>query len=199
MTESSWYTWVAAGMALVVVVGLMAGLGLGSGYGSHSTPTTTSSGPSAPTYLYLTIAFNPDNGLDQYFPANFSVPAHTLVNFVITNYDNGVNPAVPAQYSHVYGTVGGVSTWVNASMPGSQTGSSVPRSVISHTFTIVDPNAALNVPVPAATDAAHPTTVSFSAYFNTTGAIAWNCMAPCDTDSMATAGYMAGTVTVVED
>ena len=198
MTESSWYTWVAGGMAVAVVVGLIAGLGLGAGFGARSTPSATTTGTNAPAYLYLTIAFNPQNGLDEYFPANFSVPANTLVNFVITNYDDGAN-VVPAQYTHVYGTVGDVSTWVNSSMPGPETASSVPGTEISHTFTIADPGLSLNVPIPTATDVANPTTVTFSAYFNSSGAYYWNCMAPCDPSSMATAGFMAGTVTVVED
>lgn len=198
MSDSSWYTWVAAGMALVVVVGLVAGLGLGSGYGATKGPASTTGGSTAPVFLYLTIAFNPVNGMDQYFPANFSVPSHTLVHFVITNYDNGVN-LVPTQYSHVSGVVGGVMTWDNASMSAPQTASAIPLTEIAHTFTITTPGANLNVPVPAATNGGEPTTVSFSAYLNTTGPLVWNCMAPCDAGSMATLGYMAGTVTVNPD
>ena len=195
-TESSWYTWVAAGMALVVVVGLVTGLGLGSGYGGSAKASSTSQGSNAPAYLYLTVAFNPVNGMDEYFPANFSVPAHTLVHFVITNYDNGVN-LVPTQYSQDLGVVGGVSTWDNSSMAAPVTAGSVPLNEISHTFTLESGGYMLNVPVPAATDAAHPTTLSFSAYFNTTGTFNWQCMAPCDEGSMATPGYMAGSITVL--
>lgn len=196
MTESSWYTWVAAGMALVVVVGLVAGLGLGSGYGAKTTTNSTTPASGAPVYLYLTIAFNPVNGMDQYFPANFSVPAHTLVHFVITSYDNGHN-VVPSQYTQVLGTVGGVSTWSNSSMASPETAGSVPSAVISHTFTMESGGYMLNVPIPMATDGANPTTVSFGAYFNSTGTFSWQCMAPCDMGSMSTAGYMSGTVTVV--
>lgn len=195
MSESSWYTWVAAGMALVVVVGLVAGLGLGSGYGTRTTGSSGASGSNGPVYLYLTIAFNPVNGMDQYFPANFSVPAHTLVHVVITNYDDGVN-LVPAEYAQVRGVVGGTISWANASMVSPETASSIGLDQISHTFTLNAQGYALNVPVPAATDVAHPTTVAFATYFNTTGVFDWNCMAPCDPGSMATLGYMAGAVTV---
>ncbi|HYK92729.1 MAG TPA: hypothetical protein VEY07_01640 [Thermoplasmata archaeon] len=195
MTESSWYTWVAAGMALVVVVGLVAGLGLGSNFGSPG-GTKTGGANSAPAYLYLTIAFNPQNGMDQYFPANFSVPANTMVHFVVTNYDNGHN-VVASQYTQVLGTVGGVSTWVNSSMSTPVTAGAVPSAEISHTFTLENGGYMLNVPIPMATDAANPTTVTFSAFFNSTGTFTWECMAPCDPGSMVTPGYMAGTVTVV--
>jgi hypothetical protein len=199
MTDSAWYTWVAGGMALVVVVGLVAGLGLGSGLGGHASTSPTGTAGAAPTYLYLTIAFNPVNGLDEYFPANFSVPAHTLVHVVITNYDNGVNSAVPAQYLKIYGVVGNVATWSNSTMSAPMTAGAVSSSQVAHTFTISSGPVQLNVPVPAATPSGDATTVSFSAYFNTTGTFQWNCMAPCDEDSMTTLGYMAGMVTVEPD
>ncbi len=195
MSESSWYTWVAAGMALVVVVSLVAGLGLGSGYGAEKPSGSGSQGSSVPVFLYLTIAFNPVNGLDQYFPANFSVPANTPVHFVVTNYDNGVN-VVPVQYTQAQGVVGGTFTWQNATMVSPETASSPALDQLSHTFTLESQGYSLNVPIAAASDTAHPTVVSFSAYFNSTGSFTWNCMAPCDPTSMATIGYMAGTVTV---
>ncbi len=196
MSESSWYTWVAAGMALVVVVGLVAGLGIGSGYGAAKAGSSGSGGSSAPAYLYLTIAFNPQNGMDQYFPANFSVPANTPVHVVVTNYDNGVN-TVPSQYAQVQGVVGGTITWDNSSMAAPETAGAIPLSDLSHTFTLESQGYAINVPIPAATDAANPTTVSFTVEFNTPGTFTWNCMAPCDAGSMATLGYMAGTITVL--
>jgi hypothetical protein len=197
MNDSRWYTWVAAGLAFAVVVGLLTGIGLGSqGSGAPAPSGATAIQGNDVDNLYLTIGFNPVNGMDEYFPANFTVAAHVEVHFVITNYDNGINLLDP-QYLQVTGTLGNSETYDNSSMAAPVTGSSVSPTFSSHTFTLMGYGYNLNAPIPAATDSANPTTVSFYAYFNTTGAFSWNCMAPCDSGSMATPGYMAGIVTVV--
>ena len=57
-----------------------------------------------------------------------------------------------------------------------------------------------NVPIPSAINSPEGgigATVTFFAYFNETGTFTWNCEAPCDPFSMATDGFMTGTMTVV--
>lgn len=55
-------------------------------------------------YVTLTIANNPVNGLDQYFPANFTVESGVPVVITIVNYDTGANPVpgLPANTSHTF-------------------------------------------------------------------------------------------------
>lgn len=188
-------------IAVVVVVTLvvtwfLAAAVYGAGVGS-STPQSgqgsSNSGTTGPDYVYLSIDGNPDRNLsmDQYSPANFTVAANTLVIFVITNYDTGENPT-SAPYNNVSGTVGGVE-YLNGSTTGV---SSIPSGEVAHTFSILSgPYKGFNAVMPAAGNTT-PTVVQFSAYFNTTGVFTWQCMAPCDPTSMATPGYMQGTITV---
>lgn len=183
-------TW---GVILVVVTGLVSWFAFaavyGVGVGGGGAPSSPSTGGGGTDYVYLSIGPGVYNSsMDQYTPANFTLPVHTLVVFHITNYDNGQNPA--SQYTQVSGTVNNL-IYVN----GASTGvSSVDVGSISHTFTIM--KTGFNVPVPAASSTA-PTTVTFSAYFNDTGTFTWNCMAPCDPTSMAAPGFMTGMLTVV--
>ncbi len=193
MRDQAFYNAAAAMAALVVVASFIAGA-----YGGHlSTPAQSSRGtvgPGAPDYVYLSINANPDlapAGADQYEPANISVPAHTLLVFVITSYDSGENP-VSALYAQVSGTVGDVE-FLNGSPIGV---GAVPSDQVAHTFSFVSgPYASFNVAIPAA-GGSSPSVVQFSAYFNTTGEFTWNCMAPCDPWSMSQSGFMTGTVTV---
>lgn len=172
----------------VLVLGVFAG-----GILSHlATPAAGASTTSQ--QLYLTIAFSPYTGLDEYFPANFTVAANVPVTITITNYDNGTN-AVPASLSQVLGTVGGTETVTNATASGVAL-SSVPVSEIAHTFTLITGPYNINVPVPSA-QGTTPTVVTFTVVFTSAGQFDWHCMAPCDGHSMTTAGYMTGTVTVV--
>jgi hypothetical protein len=135
----------------------------------------------SPPHLYLTVGFNFTTGEDQYFPANFSVPVDVDVILSITNYDNGTNP-VSNSLGQVSGVVGGVAI-ING-----QTTSSIPGSSVSHTFTIT--SLGLNVPLPPSS------TVTFTLLIESPGVYQWHCMAPCDTNAMATPGFMQGTVTV---
>ncbi len=131
--------------------------------------------------LYLTVGFNFTTGEDQYFPANFTVPADVPVLVTITNYDNATNP-VPDSVGKVTGTVGG-----NATINGKPV-TSIPGADVSHTFTI--PSIGVNVPLPPLS------TVTFTLLFEGPGTYTWHCLAPCDANAMATPGFMEGTLTV---
>lgn len=182
----SW-TMVTVG-AFVLVLGV-----LGGGILGHlAAPATVAS--SGSDHLYLTIGFDPYSGLDQYFPANFSVPASVPVTITITNYDNGTN-IVPAAFSQVLGTVGGTETVTNATVSGTAV-TAVPVDQIAHTFTLMSSPYDINVPVPAAVGTT-PTVVTFTVVFTSAGQFVWHCMAPCDGAAMNTPGFMTGTVTVV--
>jgi hypothetical protein len=158
---------------------------------SHGSPAAPAA--AAPDYVYLTIAFNPMSGMDQFFPANFTVPSHTLVQFTIMNYDDGVN-VVPLAAASVTGTVGGSASVLTGSPATAHLVTTIPLSQLSHTFTIG--LAGLNVPIPATDNISTPNTIVFQAYFNESGALSWLCQAPCDEGSMAMVGYMSGIMTV---
>lgn len=182
---------------LVVCIALALGIVGGSlvGYLVRGPPPAPS-GPGT-AYLFLTIGFDFATGLDRYLPANFTVPAHTLVVVTITNYDNASNP-VANESARVQGTVGGVETMRAASEAQGMDMAAVPANDVAHTFTLETGGYSMNVPVPPAKSLTDPMIVTFRAYFNVTGSFQWHCMAPCDTSSMATLGYMRGTLTVVD-
>lgn len=189
-----------AALALAVVIPLLLGVVAGGIVVSvlRSPPAaSTPSTPSGPDYLYLTIAFNPETGLDQYFPANFTVPAHTLVVVTIADYDDASNPVSDAT-GCVKGTVGNTETITNASHPSGEAVACIPGSEVAHTFSLNTSAYDLNVPVPPSESIAVPVLVTFSAYFNTTGQFVWHCLAPCDGVSMVTLGFMMGTITIEE-
>lgn len=190
--------------ALVVVTVAVSWFAIGAlyggcvGCGSQATPqaSTTTSTSSSPVHVYLTIV-NTAAGADQYLPANFTVPVNTQVDFQITNYDNGANN-LSGPFWNVSGTNGGTET-INGGMPGTPQGavSQLPYGFASHTFTIPSGPQTLNVVMPPAASTTDPAVVTFSVTFTTSGTYNWNCMAPCDPASMATPGFMAGTITVV--
>lgn len=200
MDDSKWFTYVALALVGTVLVGVLAGTGVGVSGGATATPTGSAGGGGIADYVNLTIGWNPVSGLDEYFPANFTVPAHTLVVITITSYDNGTN-AVPAEYAQVVGAVGGVETVTRGA--ASSVVSSVSLTGIAHTFTMMSMGGApgsgpaLNAVIPSAISASQPVSVQFETYFNSTGSFSWNCMAPCDPGAMMTPGLMAGTVSVV--
>ena len=139
--------------------------------------------------------------------ANISLPAHRLVEVVITNYDEGNDTPIQPQYANVTGTVNGTMSVVSDAAVNStqgasgivvgrtQTVSGLPDSVLSHTFTV--PQMGLNLPV-----AAESTVI---AYFRTggPGTYSWTCMTPCGSDpgglggAMLAAGWMSGSLAVV--
>ncbi len=173
---------------VLLVLGLLAGGILGH---VATTPVVMTSGTD---HLYLTIAFDPYTGLDQYFPANFTVPANVPVVITITNYDNGSNQ-IPPGFNQVSGTVGGTETVTNGTLSGAAL-STVAADHVAHTFTLDAAPYNINVPVPAA-DGQIPTVVTFTVVFTSTGQFQWHCMAMCDGSAMTTPGFMMGTVTVV--
>jgi len=174
--------------AVLLVFGLLAGGILGH-VAAPSVVTT-----SGTDRLYLTVAYNPFTGLDEYFPANFTVRAGVPVIITITNYDNGTN-MIPTGFNQVLGTVGGMETITNSTVSGAAV-ASVPADGVAHTFTLDASPYKVNVPIPAA-DGQIPTVVSFTVVFTTTGQFVWHCMAMCDDSAMTTPGFMMGTVTVV--
>lgn len=189
MNDQQWFNRVALLAGVLVVVG--GGFALIAG-----APAPVAAPPSASAdYLYLTIAFNPVTGMDEYFPANFSVPVGVPVVVTITNYDNGTNLISPT-FGQVAGVFGNEATvWSNgSSIP--VTYASQPITNVAHTFTIQQTGEHLNVPVPPAGPTGLPTVVEFTTEFNVTGEFTWMCMAPCDSTSMQTPGLMAGTVDV---
>jgi hypothetical protein len=129
-----------------------------------------------------------------------------MIEVVITNYDTGnATPVIP-QYDNVSGTVNGTMSVVSNNgvnstegpsgivIAGSQTVTSLPSALISHTFTA--PQFNLNIPV-----AANSTVM---AYFMTgaPGNYVWTCMTPCGSGNnglagaMETPGWMSGAITV---
>lgn len=201
--------WDNLALLLFVSVALVIGLGGGWVAGTHLTaPAPTASTPAttapAPDYVYLQIKGGcawcsaPFNNSDQYTPANFTIPSHTLIVLTITNFDNGVNPVTPTA-TQVSGVLGGVE--YQGAEPPSSWGtpqSSVPASSMSHTFTVSQTSSfgGLNIPVPASTGPSG-TSVTVMLYVNETGALSWQCLAPCDNWSMGMSGFMSGTITVV--
>ena len=174
--------------ASILFLGVLAGGILG-----HVAAPAVAAGP-APQHLNLTVAYDPYSGLDQYFPANFTVPANVPIIITITNYDNGTNTVAPS-FGQVRGTLGNTETVTNASASGAVIGA-LPADQVSHTFTIEDSPYDINVPVPAA-QGESPTAVTFTIVFTSVGVFAWHCKAPCDMVSMVTPGFMTGTVNVV--
>lgn len=209
MRDQTWFTLVALSMGVGVVLAGFVAVSWGSSTAAPSAPAATSTSVPAVDLMYLTIAFNPSTGTDEYFPANFTLPAHELIEFTITSYDNGTN-VVPASAAMVMGTVGGVAELQAAPGDRAMTFSQLPMDRIAHTFTVQSPTGGstamgmggspsylLNVPVESAASLASPAVVTFSAYFNQTGSLAWMCLAPCDPTAMLMAGFMSGTISVV--
>jgi hypothetical protein len=190
---------------------------------STTTETTTvssSSVSSSPFMLTLVITTNNQfnssvgdqpayyvlgpNGLQS--SANITLPANRMIEVVIQNYDQGnATPSLP-EYYNVTGTVNGTmsvvdNNVVNSSegpsgivIAGTQVVSSLPPSMISHTFTV--PQLKLNIPVAAET--------TDIAYFVTgaSGTYVWFCTTPCGSGAEGTAGamdtlgWMSGSITV---
>jgi len=212
----------------LIAASLLAGAGLGliasqnGGFsGTGATVTTTTVGNSTEPYVLTLIIttendFNSTvgsqpafyvlgpNGLES--SANISLPAHRLIELVITNFDEGNASLAAPQYTNVMGTSDGSelvynSTAINSTegpngilLRGSQRVSSLALNQISHTFTV--PSLGLNLPM-----ASESTIV---AYFTTGGAgsFIWLCESACGSGAdgtagaMTTAGWMTGAITV---
>lgn len=212
MKEHEWFGYTALAIAAIAIAGVLIGLGAAStGAGSSSgAPASPAPGSVPSDYAYLTIAWNPATGMDEYFPANFTIPADTLVQVTITSYDNGTNP-VGAMFASVWGTVGGTETVTSSG--ATSTVSALPANHVAHTFTILpsgvgggmasgmgsagSSNPILSVAIPPAPSVSSPVIVTFDVEFHGVGMYTWNCEAPCDPNAMMAAGMMSGTVQVV--
>jgi len=173
-------------------------VGLGPAPASHSSSGTPTTG----VILSIDNPFDTANNdtADQYAPANFTVPAHTELEFTIVNYDSGQNPVTSIE-SNVNGTVGNC-IYLNATPTVlGPCVHSVPAGFVAHTFSFESgAYSGFNVPIPSAVNSPEGgigASVTFFAYFNQTGTFTWNCEAPCDPWSMVTDGFMTGTMTVV--
>jgi len=177
--------------------------GLPVGFGTSPAAPSSSGTPSTGVILTIDNPFDTanNNTADQYAPANFTVPAHTLLKFTLINYDTGQNELPVATDADVNGTVGNCAYLNSTATSLGPCVHSLPSTFIAHTFSFVSgPYAGFNVPIPSA--AASPeggigASVTFFAYFNQTGTFTWNCLALCDPWSMITPGFMTGTMTVV--
>jgi hypothetical protein len=187
---------------------------------STTTSATESSNASAPYVLTLVITtqnqFNSTVGDQPAFyvlgpyglqsSAQINLPANELIKLVIINYDDGQANLTNSEYAAAMGVVDDRITVVNNTLVNSTMGSSgikiggvesvssLPPSVISHTFTI--PKLGINIPI--------ATLSTEVAYFtiDTPGTYAWYCMAACGSGpkglggAMSTPGWMTGSVTV---
>ncbi len=169
------------------VVLIVAGVGIGFAAGVPLTEVSSGSpaAAAAPAYLNLTIFINPENGMPQYSPANFTVPTGRVV-VTITDTDSVMNWS--GCLCHVRGTVNGVEYLNNTPY------AILPSTNVAHTFSI--PTLGLNVLSPG------QSTVTFTLDLTNPGEFTWFCMAPCGSNGytgapMGTPGYMTGTMTVV--
>lgn len=183
MKDQTFYNVVAGGVALGIVTMLVVWTGLIAGAGAHAS-AASSDDNGAPSNMYLTVQVNPDNGMPQYSPANFTVEQGYVV-FTLSDFDSVETWAACA--CNVTGTVGNVET-INGT-----TVSSVPTSNAAHTFTI--PSLGVNVVSPG------NSTISFEIDFTQAGTYVWTCLAPCGSDGysgapMGQPGFMSGTITV---
>ena len=186
-----------------------------------TTVTTTVSGSNSSEPYVLTLVITTGNFYNSTFgdqpayyvlgpngslqsSARIVVPAHRTIELVIVNYDDGsANLTVP-QDASVTGTVNDQMTVINNTevnstmissgiqIRGSETVSSLPPDVISHTFTIA--SLGLNVPV--------GTLSTVVAYFTvgSPGTYTWFCMTACGggvnglEGAMSTPGWMTGSL-----
>jgi hypothetical protein len=172
------------------------------GLGPSPIAKSPSGSPATGVVLAINNPFDTANNssTDQYAPANFTVPANTLLEFTIVNYDTGLNPVSPLEAT-VNGTVGNCIYLNSTPTSLGPCVHSVPTGSVAHTFSFENGTyAGFNVPVPSALttpEGGIGTSVTFFAYFNVTGTFYWHCEAPCDFFSMQTSGFMTGKMTVV--
>ena len=190
------------------------GSGAGKGVASAATaPPSTPTAPTAPTAIaktplvadvYLTV-LNPvmtgKKGWPAYLPTDITIPAHSPVNFVITNFDDAT--PISEALAQVTGTVENVIS-VESLTPGDPNAAGqatvlgqVDPKQVSHTFTAPGLGN-LNVPVPGTSR------VRFTIQTDAPGAYVWQCLDPCGTGPDGSGGpmapgqkgYMTGTITV---
>ncbi|MGA8275892.1 MAG: hypothetical protein WB789_09735 [Thermoplasmata archaeon] len=172
--------------------------------GLGPSPTSKSSSGTPATGVLLSINNPFDTAMnastDQFAPANFTVPADTLLEFTLLNFDTGQNPVSPLE-AEVNGTVSNCIYLNSTPTSLGPCEHSLPAGFVVHTFSFESgAYAGFNVPIPSAVNSGEGgigASVTFFAYFNQTGTFTWNCEAPCDPYSMATNGFMTGTMTVI--
>jgi hypothetical protein len=169
------------------VVGTLVSLAVGFGLVVALPVPSAAASPALPVdYVNLTISINPLNGWPQYSPANFSVPAGTVV-FTITDQDSPMNftpcPCVVTGTERSIELINGTPVHF------------VSSSNVAHSFGI--PNLGLNVYSPGLS------VVQFTVDLINPGSFEWFCFVPCgagpdpySTPPMGVAGYMTGTMTV---
>ncbi len=161
----------------------------------------TATVPPRADFLYMTILSGEMVGKPDwplFIPGNFTVTANAMVQAEIRCFDDGPAP-VAAGYQKVTGTADGRMVVIHAvtgdltAMTG-QYVSTLDPSKVAHTLTIS--GLGLNVPIPALS------TVRFTFKTGAPGQYPWQCMAGCGSGAggwqgtMATAGWMRGTMTV---
>lgn len=166
-------------------------------------PKSATHVPHVASYLYLAILTGGmigRKGWPEFVPADFSIPARSLVQAEIRCFDDGT-AKVPVLYSHVRGTLDDSMT-VLAAVNGdvdrapAHLVKALPAAHVAHTLTV--PGLALNVPIPPLS------TVRFVFHTGAPGSHPWQCMTACGSGAsgwggaMSTNGYMRGTVHVVE-
>ncbi|MHB8618001.1 MAG: hypothetical protein ACYDAG_00260 [Chloroflexota bacterium] len=170
-------------------------------------PAKAAAAPAAaaqPATLYLSIVTGKMIGKKDYpayIPADFSVPANSLVDVVVTNFDDAT-PLGPGmeRYAKVTGTVGNTISIqpLTASTPNdagqAKTVSTLVPKDVSHTLTFSD--LGINVPM------APMSRISFRMKTGAPGVHSWQCFDPCGAGSngwmggMHVPGYMQGKMTV---
>lgn len=182
---------------------LVAGCSSGKTYEVRYYPGNASAAAGLPTTVYLSIV-TPDQtgqeGFPAYIPTDVTIPAHSKVKFVITNFDDATPLTTPA-FAKITGTVDGTMTDqpITSGAPNTTgkatTVSQVDPNEVSHTFT-APMLGNLNIPVPA------HSRVTFTVETGAAGSIPWVCADPCGSGpdglqgAMDTPGYMNGTITV---
>src|SRR5579863_7005456 len=115
-------------------------------------PAASGAGPVQVSMKILTGKMDGKSGWPKFEPTKLSLPAHTLVQVTLRDYDDG-NADIPAGYNRVKGTVGG-DVRVIKGTPATITPNEgvavreVPVKDVAHTFTMAANGLNLNVPIP---------------------------------------------------
>ncbi len=173
---------------------------------SMARPLTAEAAAPNNVHLYMSILtgkMNGKAGWPEFVPANFTVPANTLLRVQIRCFDDGPAPLAADSYSKVAGTEGGTITVIKAlngmvDKTQGKTVTEIPADGVAHTLTIIGQNSKnlLNVPLPPLS------TVKFAFRTPGAGSYYWQCFAACGTGEsgwggpMVTQGWMKGIMTV---
>lgn len=184
MRDQDWFNTLAG--IVIVVVFLGAAFALLVAPPGSTVPRPISTAPSIPTvYRNLTVAFNPSTGGFDYSTSQLVVPSHVKVVFTITNFDAALALLPQASDARVIGTYGDPSLVIGAGKTSSFT--QLPTNDVSHTFSIANPYAHVNVPIPpAGFGSGAPARVTFSVVFGTPGTYVWGCIVLCHSTMGAT-------------